>query len=159
METEKNSQNFASCAVFTSFADVAARAAASAGARLGMASASAEGSGRLMALPSLDDSFGRKLLLPAWRTEGSRLATRMSAWGYATADDDTIALELRPPVDTDITGRLLERALTLALVACVSEACGHPMAAADRERADDAEDRLIMSLAGNAEAQTLAYII
>ena len=49
METEKNSQNFASCAVFTSFADVAARAAASAGARLGMASASAEGSGRLMA--------------------------------------------------------------------------------------------------------------
>ncbi len=146
MESLKNNINTSSSPFFINFEAIAEQVVASISSRIGMAAGCGDKNASCFSFPLLKDSLGLKLLLPACKVATSRLSSKISTWGKAEATDASFSFTPLMPLNTHLIENLLTEVISLSMTAFVSEACAHALAAADRQRSDEAEERLLMAL-------------
>lgn len=143
MESEKRSEK----SVRIGFGETAREAVLAAAARRAWETAETpEGGCGAAAMPDLAGAYGEKLLRPAWLRHAEELADGLGRWGDATVDDEGAELVFTAPMtdrEACALGRLARRQLAAETLADVSEASGHPLAGADRRRAEEAADSLL----------------
>lgn len=143
MESEKRSEK----SVRIGFGETAREAVLAAAARRAWETAETpEGGGGAAPMPDLAGAYGEKLLRPAWRLHAEGLASSLGRWGEAAVDDEGAELAFTAPMtdrEAAALRRLACRQLAAETLADVSEASGHPLAGADRRRAEEAADSLL----------------